>query len=576
MRQLKTSAGDFNIPVEITKNREHIGRYADALESCIRADYSPEEFLERCETEALPVTDVTLHKKLYGKLQQLDASNQNGIWARIIKNAFAPLFIGKVGYVAGNPPWVNWEHLPEDYRDAMKPLWEEYNLFTLSGSEGRLGGGKKDISMLFTYSSVDNYLEEGGKLGFVITQSVFKTQGAGDGFRRFRYNRTKPQKTTWRLKPLIVHDLSAMQVFEGATNRTAVFVCEKTTRSFKYPVEYTTWAGPSRIAQDESLASVRTATTQHKMGAIPVVASKDSSPWLTAPTTARSGIRKVVGSSDYRAYAGCCTWLNGVYWVNIIDVLSDGKLLIENLYDVGKIKVRQEQSAIEPDLVYPLLRGRDVQRWQATPSTHIILTQDPKTRKGIPEAEMKRCWPNTYAYLKRFEEKLRDRAGFKKFFNSTAPFYSIYNVGPYTIAEWKVVWREQSSSFQAAFAGFKSQQVIVPDHKLMLVPCISEQEAHFLLGMLNSSPSVLAVHSYAIPTSTSTHVLNNVAIPRFTKTDLNHTRLAELSRQCHVAAKQSRENRLTRLEAEIDEVAAKIWGITDAELKAIREALPEK
>ena len=257
-------------------------------------------------------------------------------------------------------------------------------------------------------------------------------------------------------------------------------------------------------------------------------------------------------------------------------MLSDGKLLIENLYDVGKIKVRQEQSAIEPDLVYPLLRGRDVQRWQATPSTHIILTQDPKTRKGIPEAEMKRCWPNTYAYLKRFEEKLRDRAGFKKFFNSTAPFYSIYNVGPYTIAEWKVVWREQSSSFQAAFAGFKSQQVIVPDHKLMLVPCISEQEAHFLLGMLNSSPSVLAVHSYAIPTSTSTHVLNNVAIPRFTKTDLNHTRLAELSRQCHVAAKQSRENRLTRLEAEIDEVAAKIWGITDAELKAIREALPEK
>ena len=224
-------------------------------------------------------------------------------------------------------------------------------------------------------------------------------------------------------------------------------VCEKTTRSFKYPVEYTTWAGPSRVAQDESLASVRTATTQHKIGAIHVVASKDSSPWLTAPTTALSGIRKVVGSSDYRAYAGCCTWLNGVYWVNIIDVLSDGKLLIENLYDVGRIKVRQEQSAIEPDLVYPLLRGRDVQRWQATPSTHIILTQDPKTRKGIPEAKMKRCWPNTYAYLKRFEEKLRDRAGFKKFFNSTAPFYSIYDVGPYTIAEWKVVWREQSSSF---------------------------------------------------------------------------------------------------------------------------------
>ena len=574
-RQLKTSVGDFNIPMEVTGNRDHIGRYADKLEFCIRNHYSPEEFLEHCTAETIPVTEAKLHKELYGYLQKLDADNKNGVWARIIKNAFAPLFIGKVDYVAGNPPWVNWEHLPEDYRDAMKPLWEEYNLFTLSGSEGRLGGGKKDISMLFTYSSVDNYLEEGGRLGFVITQSVFKTQGAGDGFRRLRYDRTKP-KTTWRLKPRIVHDLSAMQIFEGATNRTAVFVCEKTTRSFKYPVKYTTWVGPSRVAQDESLASVRTATTQHKIGAIPVVASKDSSPWLTAPAKALPGIRKVVGSSYYCAYAGCCTWLNGVYWVNIIDVLSNGKLLIENLYDVGRIKVRQEQSAIEPDLVYPLLRGRDVQRWQATPSTHIILTQDPKTRKGIPESEMKRCWPNTYAYLKRFEEKLRDRSGYLRYFNSNDPFYSIYNVGSHTMTKWKVVWREQSSLFQAAFAGLISQRAMLPDHKLMMVSCTSQHEADFLLGMLNSSPSVLAVHSYVIPTSTSTHVLSNVAVPQFKKTDKVHKRVADLSRQCHAVRQANNEDRLAGLEADVDEAAAEVWGISDTELRAIQKALPEK
>lgn len=104
-----------------------------------------------------------------------------------------------------------WEHLPEGYRDNIKPLWEEYNLFTLSGAEGRLGGGKKDISMLFTYSSVANYLEEGGKLGFVITQSIFKTQGAGDGFRQLRYTSVDSEET-WYLKPLMVHDLSATQV----------------------------------------------------------------------------------------------------------------------------------------------------------------------------------------------------------------------------------------------------------------------------------------------------------------------------------------------------------------------------
>ena len=186
-RQLKTSAGDFNIPTEVTKNREYISRYADTLESCIRNDYSSEEFLERCKAEALPTTEAKLHQELYGKLQQLDASNQNGIWARIIKNAFAPLFIGKVDYVAGNPPWVNWENLPEDYRQSTAQLWQEYDLFRHKGYKAKLGGGKDDVSILMTYVAHDAFLDEGGRLGFVITQSVFKTVGGGEGFRSFEY-----------------------------------------------------------------------------------------------------------------------------------------------------------------------------------------------------------------------------------------------------------------------------------------------------------------------------------------------------------------------------------------------------
>ena len=484
--------------------------------------------------------------------------------------------------MAGNPPWVNWENLPEGYRDGMKPLWERYGLFMLSGSAGRLGGGKKDISMLFTYSAVDNYLSEGGRLGFVITQSVFKTQGAGDGFRRLRYRRDDAQ-ITW-LKPLMVHDLSAMQVFEGAKNRTAVFVCEKTSRPFPYPVPYTTWTVANRMGRNESLPDVIDRTVRRRIEAVPIVDTKDSSPWLTESPRLSSGIRKVIGASDYRAYAGCCTWLNGVYWINVIETLPTGELLIENLYNVRNLKVEHVHAAIEPDLVYPLLRGEDVQRWRAEPLVHIILTQDPKTRKGIPEAEMKRHWPKTYAYLKQFEgnvEKpesgtLRGRRGYFKYFKPSDPFYSMYNVGPYTMAEWKVVWREQSSLFQAAFVELNTQRVILPDHKLMLVPCTSRPEADFLLGMLNSSPSLLVIRSYVLSTSTSTHVLRNVAVPRFKESDGDHTRLAKLSRRCHDMAERKDEGVLTEVEAGIDEMAAQIWGITDAELKAIQQTLAEK
>ncbi|MGH9772888.1 MAG: N-6 DNA methylase, partial [Candidatus Acidiferrales bacterium] len=202
------------VPKEIANSPKEVATYAGVLEACVRSGYKPEEFLSRCKDEGLNITATDAHIDLYRELVRLDKENKNGIWARIIKNNFAPLFVGRVDYVAGNPPWVNWESLPAEYRDSMKPLWQSYGLFSLSGSAGRLGGGKKDLSMLFVYTSVDQYLQDGGRLGFVITQTVFKTTGAGDGFRRFRFEREKEQIV---LKPRVVHDLSAIQVFEGAT-----------------------------------------------------------------------------------------------------------------------------------------------------------------------------------------------------------------------------------------------------------------------------------------------------------------------------------------------------------------------
>ncbi len=585
VRQLNTSAGDFNIPTEVTENREYIGRYADTLEFCIRNGYSPEEFLDRCRAEALPVTEALLHIALYSCLQQLDADNKNGVWARIIKNAFAPLFIGKVDYVAGNPPWVNWESLPSAYRDAMKPLWQEYNLFTLSGTAGRLGGGKKDISMLFTYTSVDNYLKKDGRLGFVITQSVFKTQGAGDGFRQLRYTQAETSQS-WYLKPLMVHDLSAIQVFEGATNRTAVFICEKKKKPFQYPVEYTIWTGASRIAQDKTLVNAHADTTQRRMEAIPIIASKGSSPWLTVPKQALPGIKKVIGVSNYKAHEGVNTGgLNGCFWLQVLEKRPNGELVIENLHDVGKIEVKQVQAVIEPDLVYPLLRGQDVHRWQADPSAHIILAQDPQTRKGIPESEMKSRWPKTFAYLKQFEGDpnisergtLRGRATktVRGPIKNGAPFYSMFGVGSYTMAEWKVVWPEVGHSVRASVSGPLTVNKVkpsLPAHTIVAVSCSSESEAYFIAGMLNSSPAYVAVAAYIV-LHPSPHIMKNIAIPRFKKADNDHTLLAELSYQCHVAT--NNEGQLAALEADIDEAAAKIWCITDTELKAIQKTMSE-
>ena len=269
------------------------------------------------------MTEVELHQELYRHLQKLDNDNKNGVWARIIKNAFAPLFIGKVDYVAGNPPWVNWFNLPERYRQSTAPLWQRYDLFRQKGYKAKLGGACDDVSILMTYVAHDSYLPEGGKLGFVITQSVFKTVGGGEGFRTFTY---ESQGRKWFVNPLVVHDLSALQPFEGATNRTAVFICAKGGTRFVYPVPYIVWNNElkGRISQNLPLSRVASRTSRKAIAAEPVQSRNSTSPWLTGPKKALPGLRKVLGQSRYKANLGCHTWLNGVYWIRVLGALPNG------------------------------------------------------------------------------------------------------------------------------------------------------------------------------------------------------------------------------------------------------------
>jgi hypothetical protein len=574
-KELKTAAATFVIPTEIATTSEDVAKYAEQLEFCVRNDYSADDFVARCQDEGLPVQTRKIHSELYEDLLRLNRANKNGVWARIIKNAFAPLFVGKVDYVAGNPPWVNWEHLPDEYRQSTSPIWQRYNLFRHKGYKAKLGGGKDDVSILMTYVAHDSYLSAGGKLGFVITQSVFKTKGGGEGFRAFGYDK---DKTKVVLTPLAVHDLSDFQPFEGATNRTAILVVGKTSDQFKYPVGYVVWKKTTKeaIGQDWALDKVLQFTVRKTLFAQPVIAKDKTSPWITASENALLGIQKVIGQSHYRAYAGCCTWMNGVYWVRVISQLGSGNLLIENLYDVGKTKLECVQSQIEAALLYPLLKGKDISRWKAHPSAQIILVNRTDKLAGLSEAEMKRNFPKTFSYLKRFEAQLRKRSGVKQYFKPSDPFYSIYNVGPYTISPWKVAWKRMDTRLQAAVVGSVAKKPILCQETHTFVPVDRADEAHYIAALLNSSPSDFLVRSYSISKGfASAHILQTISIPKFDSKNANHRRLAEVSAKCHSAANEEDRREVLRLERQIDEQAAKLWELTDKEMNEIRTGLQE-
>jgi len=66
-----------------------------------------------------------------------------------------PPQIGTFDFIAGNPPWVNWETLPPTYREQSKSFWQQYGLFSHNGMDKILGKGKKELSILLTYACID-------------------------------------------------------------------------------------------------------------------------------------------------------------------------------------------------------------------------------------------------------------------------------------------------------------------------------------------------------------------------------------------------------------------------------------
>jgi SAM-dependent methyltransferase len=583
--EFPTAIGDFHVPAVLC-TKERFDRFCNILEESVRAQISPDAFISRIERElklAPPEwqqRDADLARKVYEKISDLHRQGMNGIWARLLKNNFAPLTVGQFDYIVGNPPWVNWEHLPDGYRDSdsTRKLWARYQLAgTFRGGRPRLGAVKVDISALMTYTVMDTLLKPGGRLGFVITQSLFKTAGAGAGFRRFSIPRGDGRRTPLRI--LCVEDMVSLQPFEGASNRTAVMVLEK-GKPTAYPVPYTVWRkqGRKRFTYDSTLEEVTNATVRLKFVAEPVNPSDPTSPWLTARPKVIRAIRKVLGKSDYKAHEGVNTGgANAVYWVDIYK-RPDGLVVVRNITEGARVRVNEVTEPIEPDLLYPLLRGRDVQRWKAEPSAYIIVPRlHNNPNQVIPANQMQRQYPHTYGYLKRFEDVLLRRADamVRSALERGEPFYFYGAVGTYTFAPWKVVWREQASTMTASVVGPKDGKPVVPDHKLMLVGCASEDEAHFVCACLNSSIGQMVAVSYAVEIQMDPHILEHIRIPRFDRKNPVHLRLAELSKQAHEAAKVGDETRLREIEAEIDRQAAKLWGLSDDELRDIQQSLAE-
>jgi hypothetical protein len=100
---LKTVVGEFSVPISIVE-KGLLTKTLTVIEECVKENCSLNEFKARLLKEVKLEEDETLILlELFKTLSRLEEEGKNRIWARILKNSFAPFFAGKFDYVVGNP-----------------------------------------------------------------------------------------------------------------------------------------------------------------------------------------------------------------------------------------------------------------------------------------------------------------------------------------------------------------------------------------------------------------------------------------------------------------------------------------
>jgi hypothetical protein len=143
-----------------------------------------------------------------------------------------------------------------------------------------------------------------------------------------------------------------------------------------------------------------------------------------------------------------------------------------------------EAIELEDDYVYPMLKSSDITNGRSKEPTRWMLV----TQKAVGDetSVIRIVAPKTWEYLQK-QGELLDRRASSIYRNR--PRFSVFGVGDYTFAPWKVSISGFYKKLHFAIVGPFAEKPVVLDDTSYFVSCQSEQEAQFIAGLLDSQPA---------------------------------------------------------------------------------------
>lgn len=564
---IDTSVGKFKIPK--FEDYKIASGFLGTLSKDINDKCDFEVFWNKVEKRLVDTKYKSIVEELFDRLYKKNRAGNDSFWPIILRNSFAPILIGnKFDFVVGNPPWIAWKSMSKSYRERTLEIWKSYGIFEKSAYDKRTT--HDDFGMAVTYVAVDKYLKDNGNMVFLLPASFLKSTKGGAGFRKFSITRFG-QNVPFAVEA--VDDFSNVKLFTIPT------VAIKITKGveMQYPMNtYKVWeqiGKKSPIDSHSKWAEVEKKLRFEILSAQPVDGNDKQSAWLTLSDVKFAN--KVLDSSKPRHYSGRKgiepAGAKGVYLLKKPIRSRDGLMLIENCIERQRrkdfLKKGVHKEKVEETYVFPMLGGRNIAKWQVKSNEYILVPHTEKYKYGIPEKELAKTAPKTSDWLNFYhDELLASRIQNGKFFNAnTQPYYRLDNVGEYTYAPYKVLWKEQTGSMSAVVVGsylesipdadknlFSEDKTIVVDSKVLMLGLDNPAEAYYVCGIINAKDIVDVIDGYAISTNRGVDVLKYLEIPKFDSANNTHQTISNLSKEIHLKFKSRDLNNVAELETQLN------------------------
>jgi N-6 DNA Methylase len=315
----------------------------------------------------------------------------------------------KFDYAVGNPPWVNFNNLPDNYKEVLKSKFHEYQLISNSGSV-LLGKSRVDIAALVVNVVVSKCLKAKGKLAMFLPSSLFFGGAAHNEFRKF-HSKDIPYQL------LKLYDFGNRPIFDSSNQHGTAFCFAE----FDLDTSNAKPTFAFKLNSDNSWKSQNLIVAKEKDNSYVRVDSNGEFSKITV--SKKSKTRQGLNAGGR----------NNLFFGEIIEgSLDDEIVTFKNLDD--------EIFQLETKFIYPLVMRDNLKFGVKEPVRYAIICHDELTGKAVEEAILRK-FPLTHKYIESKKTYLVSRKGVLINVNiSKGIYWGLLGVGKYSFAPYKLIW----------------------------------------------------------------------------------------------------------------------------------------